>query len=124
LRFIVFNGDSSSLYVDGVREGDASSTAGGLTSSSGRGGGGTNVGTGFLDGLTIGADHRNDFPLGSMIEGTVPGAVAELVVFNSVLTPADRSRIEGKLMVSLPAIKLSVRKRVSSRNRDAKNRSR
>lgn len=83
--------------MDGVREGDASSTAGGLKSASG--GGGTNVGTGLLDGLTIGADHRNDFPLGSMIEGTVPGAVAELVVFNSVLTAADRARIECKLMV-------------------------
>jgi len=34
-----------------------------------------------------------------MIEGTVPGAVAELVVFNSVLTAADRTRIECKLMV-------------------------
>ena len=87
--------------MDGVREGDASAAAGGLKSASGGGGTnmGTNVGTGLLDGLTLGADHRNDFPLGSMIEGTVPGAVAELVVFNSVLTAADRTRIECKLMV-------------------------
>ena len=93
---LVFNGDQSALYVDGVREGDSASSAAGLASAAG---GGTNVGTGALDGLTIGADHRNDFPLGSMIEGTVPGALAELVVFGSVLPAADRARIERKLMV-------------------------
>ena len=43
---VVFNGNSSELYVDGGREGKATS----------------DVGTGWLDGLTIGTDHREDFP--------------------------------------------------------------
>ena len=48
----MFNGAYSELYVDGVREGSRS-----------------NVGAGMLDGLTVGTDHRNDFPLGSMVDG-------------------------------------------------------
>ena len=52
---VVFNGNSSELYVDGGREGTATS----------------DVGTGWLDGLTIGTDHREDFPLGSTEEGTL-----------------------------------------------------
>jgi hypothetical protein len=51
----VFNEDKSELYVDGRREG--------LNQHA-------NVGVGCLDGLTIGADHRNDFPLGSTVEST------------------------------------------------------
>mmetsp|Transcript_3509 Transcript_3509/g.8188 ORF Transcript_3509/g.8188 Transcript_3509/m.8188 type:complete len:214 (+) Transcript_3509:150-791(+) len=106
----VFNGECSEIFVDGLREGggptllpsEASSTPG-----AGAGAGHSNVGSGCLDGLTIGADHRNDFPLGSMFEGTIPGAISELVVFGSVLPEADRQAVERSLMkrhgIALPS---------------------
>ena len=99
----VFNGDQSELYVDGRREGVP-------VAGDGAGGGRAgmtmaapqqhaNAGVGALDGLTIGTDHRNDFPLGSVVEGNLPGVMAELAVFGCVLNPADRRRVERKLML-------------------------
>lgn len=79
----VFNHGQSELYVDGVREGTASNS---------------NVGTGLLDGLTLGTDHRNDFALGSMVEGSLPGVIAEMALFGTVLPDSDRRRIEYRLM--------------------------
>mmetsp|Transcript_22877 Transcript_22877/g.26901 ORF Transcript_22877/g.26901 Transcript_22877/m.26901 type:complete len:409 (+) Transcript_22877:153-1379(+) len=80
----VFNEDGSELYVDGRREGGAQHS---------------NVGVGMLDGLTIGADHRNDFPLGSTVESSIPGVIGELIIFGSILPAEDRRRIERKLMI-------------------------
>lgn len=51
----VFNGEHSEVFVDGRREGPEVEA---------------DVGQGFLDGFTIGADHRNDFPLGCTAEGS------------------------------------------------------
>jgi len=80
----VFNGTSSKLFVDGVDEGAER----------------TNVGVGVLDGLTLGADHRNDFPLGMRSEaGLIPGVIAEVLVFGSILPDDDRKRIEVSLML-------------------------
>lgn len=85
----VFNGKDSRLYVDGAQEGMGDS------------------GDGMLDGLTLGTDHRNDFPLGSIIDGTHPGVIAEIAVFGSVLPPSDRLWIERDLMtrhgITLPS---------------------
>lgn len=77
----VFNHGMSELFVDGVREGTS-----------------TNVGTGRLDGLTLGTDHRNEFALGSMFEGSLPGVIAELALFGTALNQRDRRRIEHHLM--------------------------
>lgn len=65
----VFNGGGSKLYVDGVSESGVK----------------TNVGTGFLDGLTLGTDHRNDFPLGSTSEGP-------LLTYSCALTRLPHTR--------------------------------
>jgi len=68
----IFDGGRSEMFVDGRCEGS-----------------GKNVGTGPLDGLTIGCDHSGVFHL--------KGAVAELRLFHCHLQMDERSRTEAAL---------------------------
>lgn len=71
---VVFDGERSAIYVDGVLE------------SSGK-----SVGGGKLDGLTIGGDHTGTYNL--------RGAVAELRVYSCHLEEGPRAELEASLAV-------------------------
>ena len=55
----VYHQEDSELYVDGKREGWDPNQ---MDENA-------DVGIGVLDGLTLGTDHRNDFPLGGLVDG-------------------------------------------------------
>ena len=88
----VFDGERSVLRVDGVPETSREEERGG-----GRQRG---VGSGSLDGLTLGGDHMFDSPIcsGSGTDGEGDGSIAEVVAFSGVLAQSDLESVERYLL--------------------------
>jgi len=105
----VFDGERSTIRVDGAEEPQRTSKDYGMTSDNDDDEAseeslpnpGSRVGSGFLDGLTIGSDHHFDM---SLCYGEVDGeeggegAIAELAVFKGHMEPQDIQRMEEYLM--------------------------
>jgi hypothetical protein len=100
----VFDGRSSFIRVDGEEEPQQTSqhqdVEPGLNDSDDPNNAGRLVGSGVLDGLTIGSDHHFDMSLcyGEIDGDCGQGAISELAVFKGRMHLSDITKIESYLM--------------------------
>ena len=91
----VFDGQSSIIRVDGEQEPQQTSQQDSDDQDSGK-----MVGSGILDGLTIGSDHHFDMSLcyGEMDGECGQGAISELAIFKGRMDMDDITKLEDYLM--------------------------